>query len=164
MGSDLSIYTKDGMVPFASPQEGTRMSPSHIEPPTDMPAPDAGGCLATREILDRIGDKWSLYIVAMLANGPRRFNELKRGIDGISQRMLTLTLRGLERDGLITRTMYPTIPPRVDYELTEMGRTLLKPVKALIDWVNHNQPLIAEARQRFDDRTEPDQVLVQGAV
>ncbi|MGN4077938.1 winged helix-turn-helix transcriptional regulator, partial [Burkholderia gladioli] len=106
--------------------------------PADMPAPDAGGCLATREILDRIGDKWSLYIVATLANGPRRFNELKRGIDGISQRMLTLTLRGLERDGLITRTMYPTIPPRVDYELTDMGRTLLKPVMALVNWASEN--------------------------
>lgn len=140
------------------------MSPSHIEPPTGMPAPDAGGCLATRDILDRIGDKWSLYIVATLANGPRRFNELKRGIDGISQRMLTLTLRGLERDGLITRTMYPTIPPRVDYELTEMGRTLLKPVMALVNWASANQVAIAEAHKRFDAEPGPDQVLIQGVV
>ncbi|NHH83191.1 winged helix-turn-helix transcriptional regulator [Burkholderia gladioli] len=132
--------------------------------PADMPAPDAGGCLATREILDRIGDKWSLYIVATLANGPRRFNELKRGIDGISQRMLTLTLRGLERDGLITRTMYPTIPPRVDYELTDMGRTLLKPVMALVNWASENQVAIAEARKRFDEAPEPDQVSIQGVV
>ncbi len=129
-----------------------------------MPAPDAGGCLATREILDRIGDKWSLYIVATLANGPRRFNELKRGIDGISQRMLTLTLRGLERDGLITRTMYPTIPPRVDYELTDMGRTLLKPVMALVNWASENQVAIAEAHKRFDETPEPDQVSIQGVV
>ena len=140
------------------------MSPSHIESPTDLPAPDAGGCVATREILDRIGDKWSLYIVAMLANGPRRFNELKRGIDGISQRMLTLTLRGLERDGLITRTMYPTIPPRVDYQLTDMGRTLLKPVMALVNWASENQVAIAEAHRRFDQGPEPDQVLIQGVV
>ncbi|MFP3710025.1 helix-turn-helix domain-containing protein [Paraburkholderia sp. SIMBA_009] len=140
------------------------MSLSHTVLPVDMPAPDAGGCLATREILDRIGDKWSLYIVATLANGPRRFNELKRGIDGISQRMLTLTLRRLERDGLITRTMYPTIPPRVDYELTDMGRTLLKPVMALVNWASENQVAIAEAHKRFDEELEPDQVLIQGVV
>ena len=122
------------------------------------------GCLATRKILDRIADKWSLYIVAVLANGPRRFNELKRGIDGISQRMLTLTLRGLERDGLLTRTMYPTIPPRVDYELTDMGKTLLHPVMALVNWANDNQVAIAEAQTRFDDKPEPDQVSVHGVV
>ncbi|WP_198115116.1 winged helix-turn-helix transcriptional regulator [Massilia rhizosphaerae] len=140
------------------------MSPSHTEPCADMPSPNTGGCLATREILDRIADKWSLYIVAVLANGPRRFNELKRGIDGISQRMLTLTLRGLERDGLLTRTMYPTIPPRVDYELTDMGRTLLKPVMALVNWANDNQVAIAEAQTRFDDKPEPDQVSIHGVV
>ncbi|WJI13981.1 helix-turn-helix transcriptional regulator [Pseudoxanthomonas winnipegensis] len=140
------------------------MSPSHIQPHVEMAAPDAGGCLATRQILDRIGDKWSLYIVAMLANGPQRFNALKRGIDGISQRMLTLTLRGLERDGLITRTLYPTIPPRVDYALTDLGVTLLKPVMALVHWANENQGAIAEAHQRFDAQPEPDQVLVQGVV
>ncbi|WP_420009770.1 winged helix-turn-helix transcriptional regulator [Xanthomonas sacchari] len=140
------------------------MSLGHIDPPVDVPAPDAGGCLATRQILDRIGDKWSLYIIAMLANGPQRFNALKRGIDGISQRMLTLTLRGLERDGLVTRTLYPTIPPRVDYALTDLGRTLLKPVMALVDWANENQSAIAEAHRRFDDAPEQDQVLVQGVV
>ena len=152
------------MVSAVSSQEGTRVSLSHTELLADMPAPDAGGCLATREILDRIGDKRSLYIVDMLANGQRRFNELKRSIDGISQRMLTLTLRGLERDGLITRTMFATIPPRVDYELTEMGRTLLEPVMALVNWANKNQLAIAEAHQRFDEEPEPDQVLVQGVV
>ena len=97
---------------------------------------------------------------------PRKIwiNELKRSIDGISQRMLTLTLRGLERDGLITRTMFPTIPPRVDYELTDMGRTLLEPVMALVSWANKNQLAIAEAHKRFDEEPEPDQVLVQGVV
>lgn len=140
------------------------MSLSHTEMPAELPAPDSDGCLATREILDRIGDKWSLYIVAMLANGPQRFNALKRSIDGISQRMLTLTLRGLERDGLLTRTMYPTIPPRVDYELTEMGRTLLEPVMALVNWANQKQLAIAEAHKRFDEQQELDQVLVQGVV
>jgi DNA-binding HxlR family transcriptional regulator len=78
--------------------------------------------------------------------------------------MLTLTLRGLERDGLITRTMYPTIPPRVDYELTDMGRTLLKPVMALVNWASENQVAIAEAHQRFDEEPEPDQVSIQGVI
>jgi DNA-binding HxlR family transcriptional regulator len=82
------------------------------------------GCRA-REILDRVGDKWSLYAIALLGGGTRRFTELKRGIDGISQRMLTVTLRGLERDGIVTRTQYPVVPVRVEYALTPMGRTLL---------------------------------------
>ncbi len=140
------------------------MSPGNTELPNNMPAPDAGGCLATRKILDRIGDKWTLYIVATLASGPRRFNELKRSIDGISQRMLTLTLRGLERDGLITRTMFPTIPPRVDYELTNLGKTLLKPVMALVSWANENQFAIAQAHERFDEKSASDQVMVQGVI
>lgn len=140
------------------------MSLSHIEPTDDMPPPNAAGCQVIREILDRIGDKWSLYIVVMLANGVRRFNELKRGIDGISQRMLTLTLRGLERDGLITRTVYPTIPPRVDYELTDMGRTLLEPVMALVNWANSNQFAIVEAHKRFDEAPEPGTAPVQGVI
>ncbi len=87
-----------------------------------------GSCLAVRDVLSRVGDKWSVLVVTLLCGGPRRFNELRRTIEGISQRMLTLTLRGLERDGLVTRTVYPTVPPRVDYELTTMGRTLLEPV------------------------------------
>ena len=134
------------------------MSLSHTNLPNEMLEPETGGCRATREILDRIGDKWSLYIIASLANGTLRFNELRRGIDGISQRMLTLTLRGLERDGLILRTMYPTIPPRVDYELTELGRTLLGPVMALVNWANDNQFAIAKAHQRFDETPEPGTV------
>jgi DNA-binding HxlR family transcriptional regulator len=129
------------------------MSPRHIDVPKHVPAPSAEGCKATREILDRIGDKWSLYLIVTLANGVRRFNELRRGIDGISQRMLTLTLRGLERDGLVTRTMYPTIPPRVDYELTELGRTLLEPVMALVSWADSNKLAIAEAQQGFDEES-----------
>ena len=82
-------------------------------------------------VLARVGDKWSVFVIMMLIDGPMRFNELKRMIGGISQRMLTLTLRGLERDGLVTRTVFPTIPPRVDYELTDLGRGLSKPVQAL---------------------------------
>ncbi|MGN6094406.1 MAG: winged helix-turn-helix transcriptional regulator [Luteibacter jiangsuensis] len=142
------------------------MSPSHTHLPTDLPEelpePGTGGCRATREILDRVGDKWGLYIIASLANGTRRFSELKRGIDGISQRMLTLTLRGMERDGLVSRTIYPTIPPRVDYELTELGRTLLGPVMALVNWANDNQFAIAEARRRFEEAPEPGGIKAQG--
>jgi DNA-binding HxlR family transcriptional regulator len=152
------------MVPVVTSQEGTPMSLSHIDLPEKMPKPDDEGCQAAREILDLVGDKWSLYIIVTLAYGPRRFNELKRRIEGISQRMLTLTLRGLERDGLVTRTMFPTIPPRVDYELTDLGRTLLEPAMALVNWANQNRLAIAEARSRFDDKPEVERIAVQGVV
>ncbi|NLS20158.1 helix-turn-helix transcriptional regulator [Rhizobium sp. P40RR-XXII] len=118
----------------------------------DFPIPHFDDCRMVREILDRIGDKWSLYIIAVLKDGPLRFNELRRRIDGISQRMLTLTLRGLERDGLVTRTLFPTIPPRVDYELTKSGRELLGPVMALVGWATANQDVIHEARAQYDKR------------
>lgn len=130
------------------------MSPSHIDR-SRVPKPSERACETTREILDRIGDKWSLYIIATLRSGTRRFNELRREIEGISQRMLTLTLRGLERDGLVTRTIYPTIPPRVDYQLTELGETLLEPVMALVAWAEKNKPAIAESQKRFDDAPDP---------
>ena len=123
------------------------MSPRHTHEP-------AGRCLAVREVLNRVGDKWSVLIVAILKEGPRRFSELRRAVDGISQRMLTLTLRGLERDGLVTRTVFPTIPPRVDYELTDLGRGLSKPVKALGTWAIEHQPEIQRARTEFDARNE----------
>jgi DNA-binding HxlR family transcriptional regulator len=93
-------------------------------------------------------------VIMMLGSGPRRFNEIKRMVGGISQRMLTLTLRGLERDGLVTRTVFPTIPPRVDYELTELGRGLSKPVEALGAWAHEHQPEIESARAQFDGRNE----------
>lgn len=124
------------------------MKPRHIE----MPEPSESGCRATREILERIGDKWTLYVVGTLRDGPRRFNELRRAVDGVSQRMLTLTLRALERDGLVTRTVFPSIPPRVDYELTELGRTLLDPVAVLINWADSSRPAIEAARVRFDNK------------
>lgn len=101
-------------------------------------------------MLARIGDKWSVLVVSRLGERPLRFNELRRSIGGISQRMLTLTLRGLERDGLVTRTVFPTIPPRVDYALTPLGRDLLNPVSALGEWATRNQSKIARARERFD--------------
>jgi DNA-binding HxlR family transcriptional regulator len=110
-------------------------------------------CLKVSQVLARVGDKWSIMIIGFLGEGPRRFTEVKRGVDGISQRMLTLTLRGLERDGLVTRSVTPTIPPRVDYELTDLGRSLLDPVKALGAWAFDNLEAIDAARTRFDARS-----------
>ncbi|MEW6434367.1 MAG: helix-turn-helix domain-containing protein [Myxococcota bacterium] len=107
-----------------------------------------------RDVLSRIGDKWSVLVVALLGEGPMRFSELRRSVDGISQRMLTLTLRGLERDGLVTRTVTPTTPPRVDYELTRLGRTLLEPIMSLADWAEKNRPAIQAARERFDKQAQ----------
>jgi DNA-binding HxlR family transcriptional regulator len=107
-------------------------------------------CRAARDVLNRVGDKWSLFVVGFLKDGPRRFNEIKRTIEGISQRMLTITLRGLEREGLVTRTVTPTTPPRVDYALTELGRTLLDPVLALTNWAHDHHAEIEKARARFD--------------
>ena len=107
-------------------------------------------CLAVRDVLNRVGDKWSVQIVQLLADGPMRFSELKRAIDGISQRMLTLTLRGLERDGLVSRQVFPTVPPRVDYALTDLGRTLQVPVLALACWAAQHRDAIEQARARFD--------------
>jgi DNA-binding HxlR family transcriptional regulator len=113
-----------------------------------------GDCIAVSDVLARVGDKWSVLVVTRLGAGPLRFNELRRSIGGISQRMLTLTLRGLERDGLVTRTVFPTIPPRVDYELTALGRDLLEPVSSLGDWAIRNQPKIARAREQFDSQAK----------
>ena len=127
------------------------MLPEHI-PVTGLPVEHRQGeCQAIAPIFARIGDKWSMLVILILAGGPRRFNELKRAVSGISQRMLTLTLRGLERDGLVSRTVFPTIPPRVDYALTSLGRDLLNPVSALGAWAVRNQPKIARARERFDE-------------
>lgn len=107
-------------------------------------------CRPVAEILSRIGDKWSVLVVMLLGNGPKRFNEMRRLIGGISQRMLTLTLRGLERDGMVTRTVFPTIPPRVDYALTPLGDSLRQPISALGEWAYANRKDIELARARFD--------------
>jgi DNA-binding HxlR family transcriptional regulator len=111
-------------------------------------------CLAVREVLKLVGDKWSVLIVGVLGKGSLRFSELKRRIEGISQRMLTLTLRGLERDGLLIRTVTPSIPPRVDYELTTLGLTLLDPVRALAKWSERHRESIQAARDRYDRRPQ----------
>ncbi len=107
------------------------------------------------EVLSRVGDKWTVLVVTELGNGPKRFNEIRRSLGSISQRMLTLTLRALERDGLVTRTVFPTVPPRVEYELTRLGRSLLDPVSGLGLWARQNRPAIQAARKRFD-ATEGD--------
>ena len=106
-----------------------------------------------REMLIRVADKWSMYVIYTLADeGPLRFNELRRRVDGVSQRMLTVTLRGLERDGLISRTMYPEVPPRVEYALTPLGVTLREIVKALIDWTGAHLSEVDAARARYDSQ------------
>ena len=109
-------------------------------------------CRDVASILARVGDKWSVFVIMTLGNGPKRFNELKRMVGGISQRMLTLTLRGLERDGLITRTVFPSIPPRVDYELTALGRGLRQPVRSLGTWAIEHMTEVRDAREHFDRR------------
>ena len=131
------------------------MTLEHTNVPALPPSPHAdGSCRAVASVLARVGDKWSVFVIMTLIGGPQRFNELKRTIGGISQRMLTLTLRGLERDGLVTRTMFPTIPPRVDYELTDLGRGLAQPVEALGRWAFEHLPEIQGARTHFDTRSE----------
>src|SRR5690349_2218702 len=139
------------------------MKPEHMNVPVSQmpvlprrPHPDHADCRGVASILSMVGDKWSVFVIMRLDDGPKRFNELKRMIGGISQRMLTLTLRGLERDGLVTRTVFPTIPPRVDYELTDLGRGLSKPVQALGQWVFEHKVEIESARARFDGRAEAD--------
>lgn len=112
-------------------------------------------CKPLAELLTRVGDKWSVLVLMLLGNGPKRFNELRRVIGGISQRMLTLTLKGLERDGLVLRTVYPTKPPSVEYELTPLGDSLRAPIVTLTDWARVNYERIEEARTIFDGGSEP---------
>ena len=106
----------------------------------------------TRRVLDRIGDRWTVLIVGSLSTGPLRYSEVAERVDGISQKMLTQTLRGLERDGLVTRTLYPQIPPRVEYELTVAGRSLRKPLKALEDWAKEHMSGLLVSQARYDER------------
>jgi DNA-binding HxlR family transcriptional regulator len=107
-----------------------------------------------RDLLDRLADKWSLLVVELLGTGSHRFSELHREIPEISQRMLTLTLRHLERDGLVQRTVHPVVPPRVDYELTPLGHSLLVAVQPLVSWTRANRAEIAAAREAYDSRSE----------
>ena len=111
-----------------------------------------GACPVTREVLNRVGDKWSVLVIVLLGDGARRFSDLRRAVEGISQRMLTHTLRGLERDGLVVRTVFPTVPPRVEYALSPLGKTLLKTVTDLANWASSSRPEIERARADFDRR------------
>jgi DNA-binding HxlR family transcriptional regulator len=121
---------------FENPGTSGEPAPIKVSSRATIPRHFEGNCRAVASVLARIGDKCSVLVIMLLADGPRRFNELRRMIGGISQRMLTLTLRGLERDGLVTRTMFPTIPPRVDYELTELGRGLIETMRTLAQWAD----------------------------
>ena len=130
----------------------------------DVPSIATGGgahcCKAVSPVLARVGDKWSMFIVMLLGDGPVRFNELKRRVDGISQRMLSLTLRNLEREGLVSRTVTPSVPVRVDYALTDLGRSLAVPVTQLGDWAQANHAAIVDARARYG---RPDETAAPGS-
>ena len=115
------------------------------------PAGEPASCRA-RAVLQRVGDKWSMYVIDLLGQGTMRFTELHRSIDGITARMLTVTLRGLERDGIVTRTIHPVIPPRVEYALTPMGRTLLDTIGQLVSWADSHLDEIEAARAAYDAR------------
>ena len=110
-----------------------------------------------RDVLNRIGDKWSLLVLHLLSDRTRRFTELRNAIDSISQRMLTVTLRGLERDGLVTRTVHPVVPPRVDYTLTDLGHSLSATITDLVQWAEHNRPHIDHARKTYDQQKAAEQ-------
>jgi DNA-binding HxlR family transcriptional regulator len=118
------------------------------------PAGEPSACRA-REVLQRVGDKWSVYVIGLLGQGTKRFSELHRSIDGITARMLTVTLRGLERDGIVTRTIHPVIPPRVDYTLTPMGQTLLDTIDRLVTWTDSHLSEIQAARAAYDAKRPP---------
>jgi DNA-binding HxlR family transcriptional regulator len=133
-------------------EDGTRNSPRNREgtdrPPTRVEQTEA---CEIRDLLDRLADKWSLLVVELLGEGTRRFTELRRSIGGISQRMLTSTLRRLERDGLVHRTVHPVVPPRVDYALTPLGASLLEAISPLVDWTRAHRDEVAAARASYDD-------------
>ncbi|MGX2996274.1 winged helix-turn-helix transcriptional regulator [Streptomyces sp. JNUCC 64] len=129
-----------------SPTHTGVTGPAALEPCGREDHPDCG----IRDVLDRLGDRWSVLVLVELAGGTRRFRELQRAIDGISQRMLTLTVRRLERDGLVTRTVYATVPARVDYRLTGTGASLTHLVRALADWSLDHREGIAGARAAYD--------------
>jgi DNA-binding HxlR family transcriptional regulator len=143
MGTALRRTWQDGTLKCLGHQEGTvqATSPDIVD--------HVDSCLA-REILDRIGDKWSVYVIDALATGTRRFSELRRDVEGVSQRMLTVTLRALERDGMIVRHVYPVIPPRVEYSLTPLGRSLLAIVEALVAWSADHINDVERARYDYD--------------
>ncbi|RSS54248.1 helix-turn-helix domain-containing protein [Streptomyces sp. WAC01280] len=132
------------------------MSEGHTEVTTAPVAAPVVSCAdecGVRDVQDRLGDKWTVHVVVELAPGPRRFRELQRLVTGVSQRMLTLTLRRLERDGLVSRTVYPTTPPQVEYALTETGQSMTHLIKQLVDWSLDHRAVIARSREEWDTRT-----------
>jgi DNA-binding HxlR family transcriptional regulator len=133
-------------------QGGTFLSLSHTVGTDRSHHPLASDCARVANVLARLGDKWTVLVVMLLGEGPRRFSEIKRAVDGISQRMLTLTLRNLERDGMVTRTVSPTIPPRVDYALTDLGRSVRGPLFELGRWAGAHLDEVDAARAVFDER------------
>ncbi len=135
------------MIPTPSPAPAEPTSPPPGDHRLDQPT-----CRKVSQVLGMVGDKWTVLVVTQLGEGPRRFSELKREVEGVSQRMLTLTLKNLERDGLVTRAVTPTIPPRVDYALTDLGRSLLQPVRGLGAWAQANMARMDAARARYDGR------------
>jgi DNA-binding HxlR family transcriptional regulator len=149
-------------------EEGTSMSVGHTGDTTPCVSPDIRATMSCeiRDLLDRLADKWSLLVVELLGRDARRFSELRRQIDGISQRMLTLTLRHLERDGLVTRTVYPVVPPRVEYRLTPLGTGLLEAIGPLVAWTRAHRADITGAQAAYDaaESGPPDGVahLVSG--
>ena len=130
------------------------MSDTHIDVCEGGHSPEERRAFA--EILSRIGDKWTVLVVGVLSLGPRRYSQIFKLVEGVSQRMLTLTLKGLERDGLVTRTVYPTNPPRVDYELTERGKTLIVPLHLLWTWAQANRTAIEIARRDLEQQRGKD--------
>jgi DNA-binding HxlR family transcriptional regulator len=131
-----------GARPLLTPSEGTGVTNA-------CHSPEA---IEVRQILNRVGDKWSILVIAMLDQGTRRFTELRREVEGISQRMLALTLRQLERDGLVQRTVYPVVPPKVEYQLTDLGSTLLESVRGLVSWATEHRGQVTAARVAYDAR------------
>jgi DNA-binding HxlR family transcriptional regulator len=123
---------------------------------TLTPHPLQADCQKVSQMLARLGEKWSMLVVMLLRAGPRRFNDIKRNTGGISQQMLTRTLRGLERDGMLTRTIHPTSPPQVEYQLTELGLALSEPASAFGQWVQEHLAEIDAARNRFDQRVKSE--------
>src|SRR6266851_1922383 len=138
-------------------KDGTSKSPSHTRDTKTKTETEPDPACELRNILDRIADKWSLLVICVLADGTRRFSELRREIDGISQRMLTLTLRQLEREGLVNRTVFPVVPPRVDYQLTPLGSTLLDTIQSLVAWAGEHGHEIAAARAAYDARVAAEE-------
>ncbi|MGW0468828.1 winged helix-turn-helix transcriptional regulator [Streptomyces sp. NPDC003027] len=129
------------------------MSVGHTEVTTEVTTDPVVSCAeecGVRDVQDRLGDKWTVHVVVELAAGPRRFRELQRLVTGVSQRMLTLTLRRLERDGLVTRTVYPTAPPQVEYALTATGHSMTHLIKQLVDWSLDHRAVIGRAREEWD--------------